>query len=207
MSVSSGHSLGPAQFFRKELSKIFWFCLIGFLLCFFAVFLVFYFQPELSQNLMNELSEMFASKNIYTSTGGISFLSLFFNNARASLLMTAVGLLPFLFLPGWILAFNAAIVGIAAGASLNIGLSPASLTMGLLPHGIFEIPALCLAAALGIYLCKELVKKLIGRSELSSFGGVFLSILRFFLCVVLPLLLVAALMEAFVTPLLMELTL
>lgn len=207
MSVPNGKSLRPRQFFHRELSKIFWLSLGGFLLCFAAVLVIFYFQPEASQELMQRVSQLFAANHLIDENGQVSFLGLFFNNLRVTLLITASGILPFLFLPGWILAFNALFSGAIAGASLSLGFSAFSLAAGLLPHGIFEIPAICLGAAMGIYLCKELIKKLIGRSELSSFGGVFLSILRLFLWAAVPLLLIAALVEAYVTPLLMGLTL
>src|SRR5699024_1728968 len=101
------------------------------------------------------------------------------NNIRASALMAILGIIPFLFLPAIILGYNAVIIGIACAFSMAMGTGVSFLVLALLPHGIFEIPALILSAALGIYLCKELVKKLVGRSRRASFSGVFLSMLRF----------------------------
>ena len=143
---------------------------------------------------------MFQENGVYTESGGISFFALLFNNIRASALMAILGIIPFLFLPAIILGYNAVIIGIACAFSMAMGTGVSFLVLALLPHGIFEIPALILSAALGIYLCKELVKKLVGRSRLASFSGVFLSMLRFYLCVILPLLVVAALVETYITP-------
>ena len=200
MDSSTSRSLRPGLFFRKELFKIFWISLVIFFLCWAVSYFVFYSNQDLTAGLFNTISQMFQENGVYTESGGISFFALLFNNIRASALMAILGIIPFLFLPAIILGYNAVIIGIACAFSMAMGTGVSFLVLALLPHGIFEIPALILSAALGIYLCKELVKKLVGRSRLASFSGVFLSMLRFYLCVILPLLVVAALVETYITP-------
>ncbi len=200
MDSSTSRSLRPGLFFRRELFKIFWISLVIFFLCWAVSYFVFYSNQDLTAGLFNTISQMFQENGVYTESGGISFFALFFNNIRASALMAILGIIPFLFLPAIILGYNAVIIGIACAFSMAMGTGVSFLVLALLPHGIFEIPALILSAALGIYLCKELVKKLVGRSRLASFSGVFLSMLRFYLCVILPLLVVAALVETYFTP-------
>ncbi len=200
MDSSTSRSLRPGLFFRRELFKIFWISLVIFFLCWAVSYFVFYSNQDLTAGLFNTISQMFQENGVYTESGGISFFALLFNNIRASALMASLGIIPFLFLPAIILGYNAVIIGIACAFSMAMGTGVSFLVLALLPHGIFEIPALILSAALGIYLCKELVKKLVGRSRLASFSGVFLSMLRFYLCVILPLLVVAALVETYITP-------
>lgn len=200
MDSSTSRSLRPGLFFRRELFKIFWISLVIFFLCWAVSYFVFYSNQDLTAGLFNTISQMFQENGVYTESGGISFFALLFNNIRASALMAILGIIPFLFLPAIILGYNAVIIGIACAFSMAMGTGVSFLVLALLPHGIFEIPALILSAALGIYLCKELVKKLVGRSRLASFSGVFLSMLRFYLCVILPLLVVAALVETYITP-------
>mgnify|MGYP005762275987 FL=1 len=200
MDSSTSRSLRPGLFFRRELFKIFWISLVIFFLCWAVSYFVFYSNQDLTAGLFNTISQMFQENGVYTESGGISFFALLFNNIRASALMAILGIIPFLFLPAIILGYNAVIIGIACAFSMAMGTGVSFLVLALLPHGIFEIPALILSAALGIYLCKELVKKLVGRSRLASFSGVFLSMLRFYLCVILPLLVVAALVETYFTP-------
>ena len=200
MDSSTSRSLRPGLFFRRELYKIFWISLVIFFLCWAVSYFVFYSNQDLTAGLFNTISQMFQENGVYTESGGISFFALLFNNIRASALMAILGIIPFLFLPAIILGYNAVIIGIACAFSMAMGTGVSFLVLALLPHGIFEIPALILSAALGIYLCKELVKKLVGRSRLASFSGVFLSMLRFYLCVILPLLVVAALVETYITP-------
>ena len=200
MDSSTSRSLRPGLFFRRELFKIFWISLVIFFLCWAVSYFVFYSNQDLTVGLFNTISQMFQENGVYTESGGISFFALLFNNIRASALMAILGIIPFLFLPAIILGYNAVIIGIACAFSMAMGTGVSFLVLALLPHGIFEIPALILSAALGIYLCKELVKKLVGRSRLASFSGVFLSMLRFYLCVILPLLVEAALVETYITP-------
>ena len=67
----------------------------------------------------------------------------------------------------------------------------------LIPHGIFEIPAFITASALGLMLGQALLLELQGRGNAarraSELGSVFLR-------VVVPLLAIAAVVEAFITP-------
>jgi len=129
------------------------------------------------------------------------FLFVFANNALKSLLFMAAGLLfgiaPVLFLFG-----NGFVLGVlfaVAYAEHSLFLA----ILGILPHGIFEISAILIAGAIGINLGMALIKKIMHkeislRTELST--G-----LKFFLKVIFPLLLFAAVIEIFLTPLVLRL--
>jgi stage II sporulation protein M len=90
--------------------------------------------------------------------------------------------------------------GIVIGAILEIIHHDHSVTFvaaAILPHGIFEIPAFILAGALGIILAHSLAAEWYGRSDA---GGVANRCARIFVMYVLPLVAVAATVEAFITP-------
>ena len=74
------------------------------------------------------------------------------------------------------------------------------LAAGILPHGIFEIPALLIAFACGLYLCRGMNDLLRGRQEELSFNALVLPLLRIYLTVVAPLLIVTSVIEAYITP-------
>jgi len=76
------------------------------------------------------------------------------------------------------------------------------LMAGILPHGVFEIPAVLLSCALGMEIGVVVCEKALGRDV--SVKKTMLTCLRTYLKVVVPLLLVAALVEAYVTPLVMQ---
>ncbi len=76
------------------------------------------------------------------------------------------------------------------------------LMAGILPHGVFEIPALLLSCALGMEIGVAVCEKALGKDV--SVKNAVVTCLRTYLKVVVPLLLVAALVEAYVTPLIMQ---
>lgn len=129
---------------------------------------------------------------------------IFLNNLRVALIVWISGLIPFIFIPAIISAVNGAVIG----AVLKITSEKVSIfkdfATSILPHGIFEIPAICIAVAMGISLCVFVIKKIRGKSDASLAKFLKLQFI-YFLKVVLPLLIVAAAIEGFVTPLIMNL--
>lgn len=78
-------------------------------------------------------------------------LALFYNNIRVSLVMMVGGLI-FGIIPFLVVIANGALVGyvlatLTAKIHINLGLA---ILAGILPHGIFEIPAYLLASAYGL---------------------------------------------------------
>jgi len=71
------------------------------------------------------------------------------------------------------------------------------IAAALAPHGIFEIPSFLIAGGLGFLLGQELIAEWHGRGDAAA-GA--LPLARLFLRVVVPLLAVAAIVEAFITP-------
>jgi stage II sporulation protein M len=155
-------------------------------------------------------------------------LTLFYHNARASVLAVAAGALPFLFLPILDPLMNGAVLGLLSSISKHQGLNvPHLILTQILPHGVFELTAVLYATSVGLYLSAGMGKGALAawrrrkgrrqgqptppvgqaniletypeRSEAlneSLAGNVF----RSFFLVVLPLLLVAAFIESFITP-------
>lgn len=73
----------------------------------------------------------------------------------------------------------------------------AYVVAALLPHGIFEIPAFIIAGGLGLLLGRELLAEWYGRGDAAALAG---SLSSLFLRTVVPLLVAAAAVEAFITP-------
>jgi len=124
---------------------------------------------------------------------------LFLNNTFASLQVMMLGV--FLGIaPLFSAMANGAILGTVAFQLTQEFSQPLPLLLaGVLPHGIFEIPAFLVSAALGLKLGYHLVFPLPGHSRLASLKGIFKEI-----GIVLPaiflLLFLAALIEVFITP-------
>jgi stage II sporulation protein M len=125
--------------------------------------------------------------------------AIFLNNTIKALLVVvggiALGLFPVIFLLA-----NGAALGFVLSASMR---SRGVLTalLAILPHGIFELPAILLATSMGLLLGGCAIKKLFRPGEISISSELALA-LRFFVRIVVPLLVIAALVEAFLTSLL-----
>ncbi|WP_226004711.1 stage II sporulation protein M [Natrinema salinisoli] len=126
---------------------------------------------------------------------------LFVNNTQAFFL-SILGALTLGLLTAWAMLFNGVIVGnVAAIVTENVGFD--YILVGLLPHGIFELPALFIAAGVGFRLLYRFGERIFGtRDAIVTKPYVY----RTGLLVLVGwlLLVVAAFVEAFVTPALLE---
>jgi stage II sporulation protein M len=95
--------------------------------------------------------------------------------------------------------------GIVIGAIMEIVHQDHTLLFvaaAILPHGIFEIPAFILSGALGILLAQSLIAELYGGEDTAADARRFG---RLFILYVLPLVAIAAGVEAFITPVVIHL--
>jgi len=132
---------------------------------------------------------------------GLSAVRILANNLRATSLLFLGGLVSFSVLGLAAYLLNVGLIGGVLGVLGLIGYSPGALfAAGLLPHGVFEIPALMLASATVLRLAAVLVTPQSGK----SMGQILLELLAdsatVLLGLVLPLLVVAAVVEAHITP-------
>jgi stage II sporulation protein M len=123
--------------------------------------------------------------------------AIFLNNAAKTLfaivLGALLGILPaiFLFANGIALAVVWSLSAHSRGVSLTL--------LSILPHGIIELPAVFLGTSIGLSIGYHGVRRLVGKSEIHS-GADMVQGLRYFFTVIIPLLIAAALVEAFITP-------
>jgi uncharacterized membrane protein SpoIIM required for sporulation/ABC-type transport system involved in multi-copper enzyme maturation permease subunit len=131
---------------------------------------------------------------------------LFYHNARTTVAFLLLGLVSFGTLGLTLFIGNIALVGGVLGAAHLVGYSPLlAFAAGILPHGIFELSAVFLATAAMLKVGAQLVTpqpdKSLGETLLLSLADWC----RIFVGLVLPLLAVAAVIEIYVTPLLIQL--
>lgn len=134
----------------------------------------------------------------------LSALYIFANNVRATVLVFLGGIISFSVLGLLVFLLNIGLVGGVLGIVKLMGYSPALLfAAGLLPHGLFEIPALMIASAVVLKIGAVLVTPQLGK----SMGQIVLELLadwaKIFIGLVVPLLAVAAVIEAYVTPIIL----
>lgn len=192
------------EFYQKDIKKAFLIITTIFFFMIAAGALFFYLNKALTMDLMQALSSMINSKDIIDHQGNIQVWSLFKNNLQACTLAIGMGILPFLFLCFLPLVVNAITVAIALAANLLAGSSILFLITALVPHGIFEIPAILLSITLGFFLCKELMMKLLGDHKDVSLIDVIRHIMQLYIGWLLPLLMIAAVIESYITPILIQ---
>ena len=160
--------------------------------------------PKLADQLFLQFAQQMAELGIMDTTGRVDVLALFGNNVRATVFSIAYGFIPFIYLPALSIGINSLLLGLFAGVYVNNGISLLAYFAGIVPHGIFELPALILALSSGIYLCRK-VTDYVRHNEKGVMGPLMKDLLRLFVMHIIPLLMAAAVIEAYVTPQLLKL--
>src|SRR4030042_3792731 len=168
----------------KESKKFIWIVTIIF---FASAIIGFLIRPPY-------IAELIAGyiQDILAKTQGMSPFDLIFfifsNNVKICFMGWiygfVLGIFPILsiFLNGYVVGFvsSSAIASAGVGSLLN-----------LLPHGIFELPAIFISFGIGLKFGTFLFQK----NKIKSFNEFFINSLRVFVFVVIPLLIIAAIIE------------
>ncbi|HOT84703.1 MAG TPA: stage II sporulation protein M [Methanofastidiosum sp.] len=183
----------------KENKNLMLFSIVLFLLSSisgFYMFKVFFNNnPEIFDSLIQGFVDMFGPLKEMTSFE--LFLTIFYVNSRTSFLIMIfgvfVGLFPFMSL--WL---NGTVLGLLYGKFMAEGESPLVFLIGILPHGIIEIPTIAIAASQGFRIGKEIISPPQGKSRSESLRINLKKGIRLF-AIILPLLLIAAFIEVYVS--------
>jgi uncharacterized membrane protein SpoIIM required for sporulation/ABC-type transport system involved in multi-copper enzyme maturation permease subunit len=134
--------------------------------------------------------------------GSISAPFLFMNNTRAVAVIFLLGLFSFGVLGILLYMLNIGLIGGLYALFVLLGVQPMPniFLAGIAPHGIFELPALMIGSAVALYMGAALVTPQTGKSMGEVMIELFADWVKIFLGVVIPLLAIAAVMEAYVTP-------
>ncbi len=177
--------------------KYFFLSIIIFVVSFFLGFVFVYLQPETAKEAMERIEEEFSFiRDLNSIQLG---LFIFFNNSLKILLFIFLGVLfgiPTLFFlvtNGFVLGFVIAIAHPYLGAK--------GIFESLFYHGIFELPALFLGSALGIWVGVttttkiKRIKKIQEVIKIKEIKSALFFSFKLFLLIILPLLAIAAIIE------------
>jgi uncharacterized membrane protein SpoIIM required for sporulation len=156
-------------------------------------------QVKLSE-VMTELAQKFLFK-----VPQLSFGYIFLNNVRALFVSLILGI--FTLSVGGILVYliNLGLVGGVLGLSNALGLSPLMVfSLGVLPHGLFEITALVISSAAILHMGVMLVTPEPNRTMSQVLVESLASWFRIMTGFGIPLLVIAALVETYITPQLLQ---
>ena len=158
-------------------------------------------RPQAVEPLLRLFTDAAAEIGLYQVDGGTLMVTILSNNLLSLLLAVAAGLIPFLHLPALSLGLNALLIGGLGAFYLRSGLGFAAYLAGTLPHGVTELSALLLACAAGLYLGRATTYAALGRVDSKTVARTLSECLRAYTRWIVPLLVLSAALEAFVTPL------
>lgn len=166
--------------------------------------------PELldgSVRDIDDLRERVSQMPVAQGMNGVEISApfLFLNNLRATAIIFLSGAVSFGVLGILFYLLNAGLIGGVLSLFAYLGVSPWLLFFtGILPHGIFELPALLLSGASVLHMSVALVTPQRGK----SMGEVFIFLIadwaKVYIGVIIPLLLLAAVVETYLTPIILQ---
>ena len=122
-------------------------------------------------------------------------ITLFINNFEASLLLffggATFGMVTLL-----VLVTNGVIIGFVVEYAAKLQ-GTAAVAAGIIPHGVFEIPAFIISSGLGFLLAESLWLEYKGTDDAAKCAA---GLAKIYIMIVIPLLAAAAIIEAFITP-------
>ena len=213
---------------RKEYRKYFKYAARSLGLGFVAGYVFFSLWPAQEKKALDFVVQSLKDIPLQASPLVLA-LTLFYHNARASVVAVAAGAVPFLFLPILDPLLNGGVLGLLVSIARHQRLDvPRLVLTQILPHGVFELTAVLYATAVGLYLSATMGRKARAawlkkrarkvavppipvpdspetypeRAATALSGSPARNVVRSFVLVVLPLLLVAAFIEGFITPIL-----
>ncbi len=167
-------------------SKLFIFAMTFF----FIFFTIIGFFIETPKPIYDQLVELI--KQILKETQGMSQMELIsyilFNNIKSTFFVLFGGIILGIF-PVFNALANGYLLGFVSSASVS---ADGILSLWkLMPHGVFELPAVFISLGLGLRLGTFIFQK----NKLDSFRNYLINSLRVFLLVVIPLLIIAGIIE------------
>lgn len=186
------------DFIKSYLSKIKTYTIFVFVIFLISIFLGYalaHAYPEKTKEIVYEnLKNLIEPAKNYSPFQMFGFI--FFQNLTVALISIFLGII-FGFIPVLITIIN----GLSLGVVSSIFQEQFNLYFfmaGILPHGIIEIPAFIFSAASGLWLWRSIWQRLL--YDKGNLKEEFFSIIVFFVLVIAPMLIVAAMIETFITP-------
>ncbi|MDV0442757.1 stage II sporulation protein M [Methanorbis rubei] len=150
-------------------------------------------EPDAADDIVGTFQS--STTELDTEAPALLSWQIFFNNVKVCLILF-IGGVTFGAVTLFVLVSNGYVIGNISGVMLR-GYDLSVFAATIVPHGIFEIAAMLMASALGLQMGRSLYLDAQGRDNA---GTTCLWYGTRFLLVVLPLLVVAALVETFATP-------
>jgi len=161
-------------------------------LIFVAAFLAGIRAPSSTRQQMSEAFQVVVD-NYRALDGGMLFFTILLHNVAATIFLLVSGVIVGI-IPTIAIGANGFVLGVVYRQTAE-GMGYSKAALKVLPHGVFELPALLIAASYGLWIGVMLVRRIRGK-ESTLFRSNIAHAFRQYLAVVFPLLIVAAAIEA-----------
>ncbi len=162
--------------------------LLALFIIFAAAFLAGALAPSFTRQQMTDAFQVVAD-NYRGLAGGKLFFTLLLHNVMATIIVLISGVLVGI-IPTFAIGANGFVLGVVYRQTAEVaGYWKAALKV--LPHGVFELPALLIAASYGLWLGVTVVRRMRGKESTLLRTHIEHAFRRYF-AVVFPLLIVAA---------------
>lgn len=187
-----GFIFGLQATYVRRLSPLFLLSLMGFA---FSLVAGYQMGGSVSDSVLDDL--MGALPDLEKMDITMIFLFIIFNNITKSFIWMVLGVIGS-FPPLYFSIMNGYLLG-TFSYSVVLEHSLAFTAAALIPHGLIEVPTILLSSAAGMGLGYQLINRLRGRGSLRVEFGMALHL---FITRIIPLLLLAAIIEVTLTPML-----
>jgi stage II sporulation protein M len=151
-------------------------------------------DPAFGDALLKIFQDMITDEIMYDDPPLLA-LQLFLNNLEACVLLFLGGA-TFGLLTMFVLSFNGIVIGGILGV-VREKTDDFVMLAAIVPHGIFELPAVLVSATLGLMLSRAVMLEFAGQGDAAAQA---LRLGRLFVRYVVPFIAIAACIEAFITP-------
>ena len=192
------------KFFRERHLRTFLFLSALFIVAIIASLFYFHIHPEAAQKEIKTIDAVLGKMRFYSQFQVMA--SILIRNLIICFFILIMGLIPFFLLPIFPMLKNC--YALAALIHLAGNYSFLTLTATILPHGIIEFPALIYTTCLGVHLSLRRTRNrnvmlTIDSVQMEPPGALqFSRALKIYALIVTPVLVLAAIIETFLTPVL-----
>lgn len=192
--------------YQKSFLWTFIFSIIILIICFTASF----FMADLFIKQTEEIADNIAGmsgKEISELSDKQTFLMIFLNNLKIGTMVILFGLVPFYRLSSFFAVLQFILIGVVFGGLYAMGHNVINaFVFSFLPHALIELTAFVYSVAIGNFINRNVLAKIFFRKkkDFKPISQLLKQSLRSYIFVVIPLLVVAAFIEAFITSRLSE---
>ncbi|MDD4409078.1 MAG: stage II sporulation protein M [Candidatus Pacebacteria bacterium] len=186
------------KYFSKDLLKYFYISIAVFLFGIVVSLVVFHNNSDLAIDIFKQIAQSLKEKGLDDLNAGSLSLKIFMNNVEVAIMILFLSLIPLIPFGILICFLNGLIVGLIAFVFYLKISNLYLLIISILPHGIIELPVIFYTTAMSLLIWKKVNLSIMNKKSSPEIN--LLKIVKSLLFIIIPFLIIASLIESFITP-------